>query len=120
MSLSFLSILLSTEASSASSNIHFIFLICLSTRLSNLDGQALLKRLKYAFLHGLTFTVGTSLTTGRDNQCTWASIHHKTSRTGGVRSHGFPDADYFNNCNAELDALGVPRANSLDENGKDV
>ncbi len=116
MSLSFLSILIFTESSSnITLSSTFVYL-----RISNLDGQALLKRLKYAFLHGLTFTVGTSLTTGRDNQCTWASIHHKTSRSGGVRSHGFPDADYFNNCNAELDALGVPRAHSLDENGKDV
>ena len=68
----------------------------------------------------LTFTVGRSITTGKDNQCTWASIHHKTSRTGGVQAHGFPDPNYFSNCNAELDALGVPRADSLDEDGKDV
>jgi hypothetical protein len=55
---------------------------------NNADGQNLLKRLKYAFLHGLTFTVGTSATTGIVNQCTWSSIHHKTSHTGGVVSHG--------------------------------
>eukprot|EP00984_Skeletonema_dohrnii_P013960 scaffold5845_cov73-Skeletonema_dohrnii-CCMP3373.AAC.2 len=84
---------------------------------NNTDGQALLKRLKYAFLHGLTFNVGTSITTGAKNQCTWASIHHKTSPSGGVQAHGFPDPDYFNNCNAELDGLGVPPAHSLDENG---
>eukprot|EP00985_Skeletonema_marinoi_P004726 scaffold2051_cov139-Skeletonema_marinoi.AAC.10 len=86
----------------------------------NPDGQALLKRLKYAFLHGLTFTVGTSLTTGKQNQCTWASIHHKTSHSRGVQAHGFPDPDYFNNCNAELDGLGVPPVHSLEENGKEV
>lgn len=77
-------------------------------RISNTDGQELLKRLKYAFLHGLTFTVGTSITTGAKNQCTWASIHHKTSPSGGVQAHGFPDPNYFKNCNAELDGLGVP------------
>mmetsp|Transcript_22663 Transcript_22663/g.29129 ORF Transcript_22663/g.29129 Transcript_22663/m.29129 type:complete len:198 (+) Transcript_22663:1-594(+) len=86
----------------------------------NTDGQALLKRLKYAFLHGLTFNVGTSITTGAKNQCTWASVHHKTSPSGGVQAHGFPDPDYFKNCNAELDGLGVPPAHSLDENGKEV
>ncbi|KAL7438500.1 hypothetical protein ACHAXM_006273 [Skeletonema potamos] len=75
---------------------------------NNTDGQALLKRLKYAFLHGLTFN------------CTWASIHHKTSPSGGIQAHGFPDPDYFKNCNAELDGLGVPPAHSLGDDGKDV
>lgn len=88
--------------------------------ISNTDEQALLKRLKYAFLHGLTFNVGTSLTTGLKNQCTWASIHHKTSPSGGIQAHGFPDPDYFKNCNAELDGLGVPPAHSLGDDGKDV
>ena len=85
--------------------------------ISNTDGQALLKRLKYAFLHGLTFTVGTSITTGAKNRCTWASIHHKTDMWGGVQTHGYPDPDYFKNCNDEMDGLGVPPANSLDEDG---
>ena len=38
---------------------------------NNADGQALLKRLKYSFLHGLSFAVGTSMTTGMADQCTW-------------------------------------------------
>ena len=85
---------------------------------SNADGQALLKRLKYAFLHGLTFNVGTSMTTGATNQCTWASIHHKTSPSGGVQAHGYPDPDYFKNCNTEMDSMGVPPATSLNMEGK--
>ncbi|GFH49953.1 hypothetical protein CTEN210_06429 [Chaetoceros tenuissimus] len=80
---------------------------------NNDDGKKLLKRLKYAFEHGLTFTVGTSLTTGLHNQCTWASIHHKTSLSGGTGRHGYPDVSYFLNCNEELDGLGVPPANDL-------
>ncbi len=96
----------------------FLFSSLLSHAIiSNTDGQALLKRLKYAFLHGLTFTVGTSITTGTKNQCTWASIHHKTDMWGGVQAHGYPDPDYFKNCNDEMDGLGVPPANSLDEDG---
>ena len=83
----------------------------------NKDGQELLKRLKYAFMRGLTFTVGTSVTTGIANQCTWSSIHHKTSQSGGVSSHGFPDPLYFINCNEELDGLGVPKAHVLDDSG---
>ena len=80
---------------------------------NNQEGQDLLKRLKYAFSRGLTFTVGTSATTGVNNQCTWASIHHKTNLTGGLGCHGFPDLNYFVNCNEELDNLGVPKAHLL-------
>jgi len=72
----------------------------------NAEGRDLLERLKYAFRHGLTFQVGTSLTTGRQNVTTWTSIHHKTSLHGGA--HGFPDCNYIANCNASLDALHVP------------
>jgi deltex-like protein len=58
-----------------------------------LEGKQLLARLQYAWTHGLTFRVGTSLTTGTKNQVTWASIHHKTSVHGGP--HGFPDSNYI-------------------------
>lgn len=75
---------------------------------NNQDGRRLLTRLKYAFTHGLTFRVGTSLTSGVHNVVTWASIHHKTSLFGGA--HGFPDASYIANCNDSLDALHVPSA----------
>ena len=87
---------------------------------NNADGQQLLKRLKYAFMHGLTFRVGTSATTGKQNQCTWASIHHKTSYSGGMQRHGFPDPNYFVNCNEELDGVGVPAAHLLRGDGSDV
>jgi len=73
---------------------------------NNPEGRDLLQRLKYAWLHGLVFRVGTSLTTGQSNQVTWTSIHHKTSLSGSV--HGFPDTNYIANCNASLDALHVP------------
>ncbi|KAL7554867.1 hypothetical protein ACHAWF_018412 [Thalassiosira exigua] len=97
---------------------------------NNIDGQNLLKRLKYSFLKGLTFTVGTSVTTGLADQCTWycriiyhvhhlgrTSVHHKTSPTGGTRTHGFPDPGYFQNSNGELDGLGVPSAQELNDDG---
>lgn len=73
---------------------------------NNEGGRGLLLRLKYAFRNGLTFRVGTSLTTGQKNQVTWTSIHHKTSLSGGA--HGFPDDSYISNCNSSLDALQVP------------
>jgi deltex-like protein len=87
---------------------------------NNADGQSLLKRLKYAFLHGLTFTVGTSATTGVANRCTWSSIHHNTSPVGGTSSHGFPDPSYFVNCNEELDGVGVPLAHLLHHDGSEI
>ncbi|KAL7541906.1 hypothetical protein ACHAWF_007048 [Thalassiosira exigua] len=82
---------------------------------NNSDGQNLLKRLKYTFLHGLTFTVGTSLTTRAADQCTWASIHHKTAMRGGVENHGYPDSNFLVNVNSELDALRVPSAEDIDD-----
>lgn len=83
---------------------------------NNANGQALLKRLKYAFLHGLTFTIGHSLTLNRDDCVTWGSIHHKTDPKRGC--HGFPDPNYFANCNKDLDALGVPQAVALAAGGR--
>lgn len=74
----------------------------------NDDGRRLLKRLKYAFSHGLTFSIGESLTSGKKGVVTWASIHHKTSPKQGT--YGWPDLGYFVRCNQELDTLGVPSA----------
>ena len=73
---------------------------------NNSEGQDLLVRMQYGFMHGLAFQVGTSLTTGQANCVTWASIHHKTSPSGGT--YGFPDASYFQRSNAEMDDLGIP------------
>jgi deltex-like protein len=77
----------------------------------NPEGRKLLKRLRFAFSKGLTFTCGTSLTTKRPNSVVWGSIHHKTSLLGGT--YGFPDPGYFLNVNEELDSLGVPKAEEL-------
>lgn len=43
----------------------------------------MLRLLRKAFDQKLIFTVGTSRTTGNENQVTWNDIHHKTSITGG-------------------------------------
>jgi hypothetical protein len=84
---------------------------------NNIDGQNLLKRLKYAWLHGLLLMVGTSLTSGAHSQCTWASVHHKTCMTGGIEKHGYPDPGYFVNCNQELNNLGVPATEVINADG---
>ena len=77
----------------------------------NDGGRPLVKRLRYAFMFGLQFMVGTSLTTGKSNRVVWASITHKTKTEKDI--HGFPDPSFFANCNMELDVLGVPKADSL-------
>lgn len=78
--------------------------------LNDAESRRLLQRLCFAFMHGLTFTVGTSLTSGAKNTVTWASIHHKT----GLGGHSFslPDPGYVLNCNEELDNLNVPPSES--------
>jgi Deltex C-terminal domain len=74
------------------------------------EGNRLLQRLVYAFQHGLTFQVGTSMANDRSKNCniSWASIPHKTTRQGGG-PHSWPDPFYFKICDEELDNLGVPR-----------
>ena len=53
----------------------------------------------------LTFTVGTSLSSGERNVITWNDIHHKTSSHGGP--YGYPDATYLERVTADMHALGV-------------
>ncbi|XP_067882935.1 probable E3 ubiquitin-protein ligase DTX3 isoform X2 [Heterodontus francisci] len=47
------------------------------------EGQKVHRLLRKAFDQRLTFTVGTSRTTGKANVVTWNDIHHKTSPWGG-------------------------------------
>lgn len=98
----------------------------------SIEGNLLLKRLVYAFLHGLTFQVTPSMTTSTEtaslststdtideDTITWGSIPHKTKRNNSAiaegsqdfnaMSDGFPDDNYFVTCNRILDHLGVPR-----------
>lgn len=47
------------------------------------EGNKVLGLFRKAFDQRLTFTIGTSMTTGRANVITWNDIHHKTNCTGG-------------------------------------
>eukprot|EP00304_Pavlova_gyrans_P001839 CAMPEP_0206051746 /NCGR_PEP_ID=MMETSP1466-20131121/32146_1 /ASSEMBLY_ACC=CAM_ASM_001126 /TAXON_ID=44452 /ORGANISM="Pavlova gyrans, Strain CCMP608" /LENGTH=444 /DNA_ID=CAMNT_0053426877 /DNA_START=83 /DNA_END=1417 /DNA_ORIENTATION=+ len=69
-------------------------------------GNRTVQLLKEAFLRGITFKIGTSVTTGRPNTVTW-NIHHKTSRGGGAQRYGWPDPSYHDRCAAECAALGL-------------
>ncbi len=55
----------------------------------------MLALLKKAFDRKLIFTIGRSVTTGRDNQIVWNGIHHKTNTSGGSAYFGYPDPTYF-------------------------
>ena len=59
-----------------------------------------------AWRRRLTFTVGTSVTTGESNTVVWNEIHHKTNMTD-ERGHGYPDPNYLDNVVAELATQGV-------------
>lgn len=54
---------------------------------NNKEGNEVLALLKKAFEQKLIFTVGTSRTTGMDDQVTWNDIHHKTSVDGGTAKY---------------------------------
>ncbi|XP_047439034.1 uncharacterized protein LOC125006745 [Mugil cephalus] len=73
----------------------------------NKEGKEVLQLLRRAFEQRLIFTVGTSRTTGMDDQVTWNDIHHKTSMVGGPQGFGYPDPDYLSRVKDELKAKGI-------------
>lgn len=66
----------------------------------NDEGINILKMMILAFQQRLTFTVGKSLTSGKDNQIVWAGIVHKSSNKEGP--FGFPDPEYYENIQKEF------------------
>ncbi|KAK6967903.1 E3 ubiquitin-protein ligase DTX4-like isoform X2 [Biomphalaria glabrata] len=71
------------------------------------QGRKVLKLLIEAFGRRLTFTIGTSTTTGEQNTLTWNEIHHKTESYGNAFGHGYPDPKYLDNVLMELASHGV-------------
>ncbi|XP_059159531.1 uncharacterized protein LOC131943422 [Physella acuta] len=82
------------------------------------EGFDILILLRLAFLRRLTFTIGKSLTTNKDNVITWNDIHHKTSLKGG--SFGYPDSKYFQRVKEELSGKGVSLANLTEAERRDL
>ena len=74
---------------------------------NNKEGREILGMLKIAFDRKLTFTIGTSVTTGQKNAVIWNGIHHKTNLNGGVHNYGYPDPTYFSRVTEELAAKGI-------------
>lgn len=75
--------------------------------------------LERAFKQGLTFTIGFSRTTGRNNVVTWNDIHHKTRTSGGPERFGYPDPDYLERVREELEAKGITVQVEEGKPGKD-
>ncbi|KAF4074335.1 hypothetical protein AMELA_G00238280 [Ameiurus melas] len=71
------------------------------------EGNKVLNLLKQAFDQRLTFTVGYSSTTGKNNVVTWNDIHHKTCRYGGPTAYGYPDPYYLKRVQEELKVKGI-------------
>jgi deltex-like protein len=74
---------------------------------NTIEGNEVLTLLREAFDRKLIFTIGRSVTTGRDNQIVWNGIHHKTNLSGGSAYFGYPDPTYFDRVKLELAAKGV-------------
>ncbi|XP_074105862.1 deltex E3 ubiquitin ligase [Cotesia typhae] len=70
-------------------------------------GRRVLALLKIAFERRLIFTVGRSVTTGREDVVTWNEIHHKTELGPSTSGHGYPDVSYLERVLYELAAQGV-------------
>jgi deltex-like protein len=78
---------------------------------NNKEGIEILGLLKTAFDRKLTFTIGTSVTTGLKNTVVWNGIHHKTRINGGATNYGYPDKTYFSRVKEELASKGVVKDN---------
>ncbi|XP_060064588.1 E3 ubiquitin-protein ligase DTX4-like [Ylistrum balloti] len=73
----------------------------------NEKGRKVLKLLIVAWKRRLTFTIGTSTTTGESDTVTWNEIHHKTEFGTNYSGHGYPDPNYLENVLMELAVHGV-------------
>jgi hypothetical protein len=71
------------------------------------EGREVLRLLTVGFERRLIFTVGSSITTGREDVVIWNGIHFKTSLDGGTACYGYPDQTYFFRVKEELAAKGV-------------
>jgi len=73
----------------------------------NGEGLEVLSLFQIAFERRLLFTIGRSVTTGRDNTVIWNGIHMKTQPCGGSANFGFPDPTYFDRVKKEFSDFGV-------------
>ena len=79
------------------------------------EGRKVVRLMRVAFLRRLVFTVGKSVTSGRDNQVIWNGIHHKTHTDGGAERHGYPDPTYLGRVQEELANFNIMESKLIDE-----
>ena len=72
-----------------------------------MNNVKVLKLLRVAWQRKLTFTIGSSVTTGATDTVVWNEIHHKTESTSNHSGHGYPDPNYLDNVLMELSSQGV-------------
>jgi deltex-like protein len=75
-------------------------------------GRKVLRLLQVAWERRLTFTIGTSVTTGATDTVVWNEIHHKTESSSNHSGHGYPDPNYLDNVLMELSLQGVTESDS--------
>ena len=71
--------------------------------------------LRVAWERRLTFTIGTSVTSGMTNTVVWNEIHHKTT-IQNYSGHGYPDPNYLDRVMLELAAQGVTEDSGESDN----
>ncbi|KAL3865240.1 hypothetical protein ACJMK2_006855 [Sinanodonta woodiana] len=84
---------------------------------NNKKGQKVLHLLHLAFDRRLIFTIGRSVTSGKEDMVTWNDIHHKTSKFGGPQKYGYPDPTYLDRVLEELAAKGVTEESEQQDPG---
>ncbi|KAL3856849.1 hypothetical protein ACJMK2_011560 [Sinanodonta woodiana] len=77
---------------------------------ANERGKKILLMLIIAWKRRLTFTIGSSTTTGEPDTVTWNEIHHKTELGSNFSGHGYPDPKYLDNVTMELAIHGITEA----------
>lgn len=71
------------------------------------EGTRAVSLIKQAFLRGILFKIGTSVSTGSSNTVVFGGIHLKTSMRGGPTNHGYPDSSWFDRFKSECLTSGL-------------
>ena len=105
---------------------YLAYMLCYTTNQNRMHNKKLtgltlhlppqvLRLLQVAWERKLTFTIGTSVTTGATDTVVWNEIHHKTESSSNHSGHGYPDPNYLDNVLMELSLQGVTESDSSDD-----
>jgi len=71
------------------------------------EGTEVLDLFRIAWDRKLLFRIGTSVSTGAEDQVVWNGIHMKTNTSGGPTNFGYPDDSYMSRVKQELADKGI-------------